>query len=40
MMLDTPLLVRGSSDLILFSISTLYIFSNRFYMNRIQPDAL
>ena len=40
MMLDTPLLVRGSSDLILFSISTLYILSNRFHMNRIQPDAL
>lgn len=40
MMSDTPLLVRGSSDLLLFSISTLYILSNRFHMNRIQPDAL
>ncbi len=25
---DTPLLVRGSSDLVLFSISTIYILSN------------
>ena len=40
MMLDTPLLVRGSSDLVLFSISTLYILSNRFHMNRIYPDPL
>jgi len=38
MMSDTPLLVRGSSDLILFSISTLYILSNRFDMNRIYPS--
>ena len=27
--LDTPLLIRGSSDLILFSISTIYILHNR-----------
>jgi len=40
MMSDTPLLVRGSSDLVLFSISTLYILSNRFDMNRIYPDPL
>jgi len=26
---DTPLFVRGSSDLVLFSISTLYILYNR-----------
>jgi uncharacterized protein with PQ loop repeat len=29
MILDKPLLVRGSSDLILFTISTLYILRNR-----------
>ena len=29
MIMDTPLLVRGSSDLILFTISTLYILRNR-----------
>jgi lipid-A-disaccharide synthase-like uncharacterized protein len=28
MKMDTPLLVRGSSDLVLFSISTVYIVSN------------
>jgi lipid-A-disaccharide synthase-like uncharacterized protein len=35
---DTPLLVRGSSDLLLFSISTAYILFNRFYINKTQPD--
>jgi len=29
MIVDEPLLVRGSSDLILFTISTLYILHNR-----------
>jgi len=29
MIVDEPLLVRGSSDLILFTISTLYILRNR-----------
>jgi hypothetical protein len=33
---DTPLLIRGSSDLLLFSISTAYIMSNRIEMNKIQ----
>jgi lipid-A-disaccharide synthase-like uncharacterized protein len=38
MISDTPLLVRGSSDLLLFSISTFYIMSNRLGINRIQPE--
>jgi len=29
MILDTPLLIRGSSDLLLFSISATYILYNR-----------
>jgi len=33
---DMPLLIRGSSDLILFSISTAYIISNRL---KIQPES-
>jgi len=37
-MSDTPLLIRGSSDLFLFSISTVYIISNRVEMNKIQSD--
>jgi lipid-A-disaccharide synthase-like uncharacterized protein len=32
---DTPLFIRGISDLLLFSISTLYIVSNRY---KIQPE--
>lgn len=39
MISDTPLLVRGSSDLLLFSISTFYIMSNRLGINRIQPEC-
>jgi hypothetical protein len=35
---DTPLLVRGSSDLLLFSISTAYIMSNRLKINKIQQE--
>ena len=31
MILDTPLLVRGSTDLLLFSISSSYIIYNRLY---------
>ena len=31
MILDMPLLVRGSSDLVLFSISSSYIIYNRMY---------
>lgn len=33
MILDTPLLVRGSSDLLLFSISSSYIMYNRMHIN-------
>jgi len=34
--IDTPLLVRGSSDLLLFSISAIYILSNRINEPKIQ----
>jgi hypothetical protein len=40
MILDMPLLVRGSSDLLLFSISTAYIISNILQINKIQPDPI
>ncbi len=33
MVSDTPLFIRGSSDLFLFSISTVYIISNRLTMD-------
>ncbi len=33
---DTPLLIRGSCDLLLFSISTAYITSNRMKINKIE----
>ena len=39
MISDMPLLVRGSSDLLLFSISTLYIISNRMEFNDITPQS-
>jgi uncharacterized protein with PQ loop repeat len=35
MIVDMPLCVRGSSDLVLFSISTVYILRNRCSMNQI-----
>jgi hypothetical protein len=35
---DTPLLIRSSSDLVLFTISTIYIIYNRLKMNEIQPE--
>lgn len=38
MISDMPLLIRGSSDLLLFSISTAYIMSNRLKVNKLQPD--
>ena len=38
MISDMPLLIRGSSDLLLFSISTVYIISNRFEINKIQIE--
>jgi uncharacterized protein with PQ loop repeat len=36
MVSDMPLLIRGSCDLLLFTISTAYIISNRLKMNEIQ----
>jgi hypothetical protein len=33
-----PLLIRGSSDLLLFSISTMYIMSNILKLNKIQSE--
>ena len=33
---DTPLLIRGSCDLLLFSISTIYIIYNRLETNKIR----
>jgi len=38
MISDTPLLIRGSSDLFLFSISAIYIIHNRLKINKIQPN--
>ena len=38
LILDMPLLIRGSSDLILFSISASYIMYNRLELNKIVPD--
>ena len=35
---DTPLLIRSSSDLVLFTISTIYIICNRLKMNEIKPE--
>jgi len=39
MISDMPLLIRGSSDLFLFSISTAYIISNRLEINQIQNEC-
>ena len=36
--LDTPLLIRGSSDLLLFTISAIYIMRNRLEMNKIEDN--
>ena len=36
--LDMPLLIRGSSDLLLFSVSASYIMYNRYEINKIQND--
>jgi len=40
MISDMPLLIRGSSDLLLFSISTAYIISNILELKKTQPDNL
>jgi hypothetical protein len=37
---DTPLIIRSSSDLLLFSISTMYIMYNRLDINKIQLDKI
>jgi len=38
LMSDTPLLIRGSSDLILFTFSTIYIIHNRLKAAKVQPQ--
>ena len=38
MKLDMPLLVIGSSDLLLFTISAIYIMYNRLDLNKIQQE--
>jgi len=40
MISDMPLLIRGSSDLLLFSISTVYIISNILEINKIQNEPI
>ena len=40
LILDKPLLVRGSSDLLLFTISTLYIIHNRIKINKIEDKQI
>ena len=39
MIVDMPLLIRGSSDLLLFSVSALYIIYNRIEINKIQSES-
>ena len=34
---DMPLLIRGSSDFVLFTISTVYLMCNRLEINKIYP---
>ena len=38
--IDMPLLIRGSSDLLLFTISAIYILSNRINQSKIQPTTI
>lgn len=38
--IDMPLLIRGSSDLLLFTISAIYILSNRINQNKLQPTIM
>ena len=40
MILDQPLLIRGSSDLVLFSISTVYIIYNRLQIKKIETETI
>lgn len=39
MILDMPLLIRGSTDLLLFLISTIYIILNMLKLNKIQNES-
>lgn len=39
MIIDTPLLVRGASDLVCFTFSTVYILNNRHTMNKIEMSC-
>lgn len=36
--IDTPLIVRGSTDLVLFTISTSYIVYNRIHYAQVRPE--
>jgi hypothetical protein len=40
MISDMPLLIRGSSDLLLFSISAIYIINNRFIHNKLEINKI
>jgi len=40
MVSETPLFIRGTSDLILFSISTGYIIYNRMEISKLPPDDI
>jgi len=40
MISDMPLLIRGSSDFLLFSVSTAYIIYNRLEMNKIHSEPI
>ena len=37
---DMPLLIRGSSDLILFTVSTVYIIFNRLELKKIETESI
>ena len=37
---DTPLFIRGTSDLILFSISSSYIIYNRIQIDKLPPNDI
>ena len=37
---DMPLIIRGSSDLLLFTLSSIYIVYNRLNIKQIHPDTI
>ena len=39
LIIDTPLFIRGSCDLVLFTISASYILCNRMGLNKIHDDV-